>query len=164
MASTSQNFRDSSADFINNNYNLGYIITIIVLTVMVYSLTQLFQNGNLISPNVRKIINFITDILRIATYAVLLVTARFFIDQTQPDRLAPVGFWIFVASFALFVLRKLFKWYYYFIGIGKSDLLPWSSPFVSDNAIQLVQEKVSQIGGELIQFINGKPVNDGKRA
>lgn len=39
MASTSQNFRDSSADFINNNYNLGYIITIIVLTVMVYSLT-----------------------------------------------------------------------------------------------------------------------------
>lgn len=124
--------------------------------MVIFALTELFKHDSKLSPGKRKALNFTTDLIRVATYTLLVYFAHMFIRETTADDIMYLAFWIFIAGYVLFIIRKVFKWSYYFIGRGKTDYRPWSSLFVSkDHSLIMTTEEKKKV-----EDVVGKVIND----
>ena len=114
--SLDSSFRQSITDYIGRGSNKAYVITLVVLGVLVLALNKLYVKDKHLSPTIRKVINFIEDLLRLAIFVIMLIFITTFVLENIVQTTLVAAYGLYILAGFLFVVLNCIKWIYFFCG------------------------------------------------
>lgn len=113
--------------YIESQRNSYLLYIIIFLGSVEMAILKAIKEQNKISSRLKKISNFIVDIVRAILYTLLLVFVQPFVFGSG-NGIIHLSFGIYAITIALFIDRKYLKWrYYLFDSKGRENFSLWEA-------------------------------------
>ena len=128
-----QKTRDSFTTYLGKQSSIIFIVIMIILAVLSYSLSKAYSPDKNYQPNTKKKVNFVEDVVKGTIFLLMIIFITGFVNENKSQIKLQIAYWIYMISMILFKILHVIKWYYYCLGSGKDDTRPWAKGYIEMN-------------------------------